>query len=110
MSLYTPVYTSSVNLDVAEALDYIRVTLENPIAAKNHYEELQKVVAELCDNPHIRPVVEDAYLAARQVRSILVKQYYLFYRIDEEAKAVILYRFIHSRRDWSPLVTKTVQG
>jgi toxin ParE1/3/4 len=109
MSLYTSIYTRSVNLDVAEALDYIRVTLENPIAARNHFNELQKVVGNLCDDPHIRPLVDDDYLASRQIRSILVKNYYLFYRINEETKEVTLYRFIHSRRDWVSLVTRTVQ-
>jgi plasmid stabilization system protein ParE len=100
--------SSFTDMEIAEAMSYITNELHNPQAAENHYQILENVFKTLADNPHIRPLVRDDYLADKGVRSILVKKYYLFYTINEGAEIVNLIRFIHSRRDWASIVAESV--
>jgi toxin ParE1/3/4 len=103
--MYNLNFSPAVNNDFTAVLDYIRNTLENPAAAENHYEALLHTLRRLEENPLIRPTVQDAYLAGLGYHSIHVKNYLLFYTIDDDAKKVNLVRFMHSTRDWIGLLS-----
>ena len=98
--MFELVFSEKINDDIISALNYIANILEAPKAAENHFEELKKKYEKLKENPYIRPLVRNKYLATKGIRFIKVKNYILIYKINEENKTVLLYRFIYCRRDW----------
>jgi len=107
--MFELVFSEKINNDIVSALNYIRNVLEAPKAAENHFEELKKKYEKLKENPYIRPLVQNKYLAAKGIRLIKVKNYILIYKINEENKTVLLYRFIYCRRDWIELLTSELK-
>ena len=98
--MFNLTFSEIVNSDIVSTLKYIREALEAPRAAEDHYEEVIRAYEKLQENPFRRPLVQNKYLASKGIRSINVKNYVLFYKINEDDNTVFLYRFLYSRRDW----------
>jgi addiction module RelE/StbE family toxin len=107
--MFELVFSEKINNDIISALYYIRNILEAPKAAENHFEELKKKYEKLKEKPYIRPLVKNKYLATKGIRFIKVKNYILIYKINEENKTVLLYRFIYCRRDWINILTNELK-
>ena len=97
-------FTDDVIKDISSARRYIRKKLESPMASKKLALELDETYSKLEENPYRRPLVQDKYLAMKGYRSINVKNYVLFYMINEEENIVSLVRFMHSQRDWATIL------
>ncbi|MCL2185820.1 MAG: type II toxin-antitoxin system RelE/ParE family toxin [Treponema sp.] len=93
-------FSDKVNNDIISVLKYISEVLEAPRAAEEHYNEIIETYNKLKENPFRRSFVQNKYLASKGVRSINVKNYILFYKINEEKNNVLLYRFLYNKRDW----------
>ena len=98
-------FSEKINVDIISTLDYIKNVLEAPKAAEEHFEELKEKYEQLKENPYKRPLVSNKYLASKGIRIIKVKNYILVYKINEEDKTVLLYRFLYCRRDWINLLS-----
>jgi plasmid stabilization system protein ParE len=99
------VFSRKANGDILSALRYMRDTLKAPHAAKSHASELERCFAALRENPYSAPLVRNEQLATKGIRFALVKNYLLFYSINEQDKTVLLYRFLYGRRDWMTLLS-----
>jgi plasmid stabilization system protein ParE len=86
--------------DVDSCYDYINDTLKNPTAAYNLISEIKGKLILICENPRIRPLVRDDYLANLGYRLLNIKNYLLFYIIGEDNKHIKIVRFLYGRRDW----------
>jgi mRNA-degrading endonuclease RelE of RelBE toxin-antitoxin system len=93
-------------LEAVSAIRYIRKNLANPMAAASLRSEIKRVQNLLKENPHRRPLVHDAYLAEKGIYSISVKNYLIFYNIDEDNQIVNLLHFMHSSEDWISRLSK----
>jgi len=98
--MFNLTFSEKINSDIVSTLKYISEVLEAPRTAENHYEELIKTYDKLQENPFRRPLVQNKYLATKGIRSINIKNYVLFYKINENYNTVFLYRFLYCRRDW----------
>jgi len=78
------------------------------MAARKHLEELRKKYIKLKENPFIRPLVQNKFLALNGIRFIKVKKYILIYKINEENNTVFLYRFMYGRMDWVNILTNDI--
>jgi plasmid stabilization system protein ParE len=107
--MFELLFSDKINNDIISVLNYIKNILEAPKAAENHFEELKKKYEKLKENPYIRPLVQNKYLATKGIRYIKVKKYMLIYRINEENDTVLLYRFIYCRRDWINILTNELK-
>ena len=56
------------------------------------------------ENPRIRSLVQDKYLASLGYRLINVKNYMIFYIIDEDEKYIKIIRFLYNKRNWMSLL------
>ena len=104
--MFTFTFSSKINGDIVSSIEYIKETLKAPMAAENHVKELKKVYEKLKENPYVRPLVHNKYLASQGIRFIKIKNYILIYYVKEENKEVFLYRFMYARRDWINILTK----
>ena len=86
--------------DVDLSYNYIKDNLEAPMAAENLIIEILEKLNKIKENPKIRPLVRDEYLASLGYRSIKVKNYVIFYIIGEGNNHVKVVRFLYNKRNW----------
>jgi plasmid stabilization system protein ParE len=103
--MYKLIFGKTFREDVKSSVNYIKQTLQAPMAAENHVVELKKAYEKLKKNPFIRPLVHNKYLASQGIRFMNVKNYMLIYYIEEEKQEVFIYRFMYARRDWINILT-----
>lgn len=80
-------------------LDYIEEYLSQfyPSTALKFFEQMEKQVAHLEENPYMYPAYEDNPF----FRKMVIDEYLLFYNVDDERSLIIIYLVIHSKRDIS---------
>ena len=98
--------TQRAEQDLKEALDYISDTLHNPAAALHLFDEATKQLQSLSDFPDRNPLVRDTFLAANGIRIHLIENYIAVYMVHEPTNAVIILRFLHSKRNWIAILKK----
>jgi plasmid stabilization system protein ParE len=100
--------TQSAEDDLSANLNYITDELQNPIAAEKLYNEFEIGKKSLEYMPYRFPLVRDEYLAQNGIRAMMVKNYQLFYIVNEPEQKVLIIRFLYGRRDWKSLLLSSV--
>jgi len=83
--------------DILNTVKYTADVLKASTAANNLLDEIEKT-------PNIYPLVPDEYLAQKGLRFTMIKNYIMFYTIDEDEKIVTVIRFLYGRRDWKNIL------
>ena len=107
--MFNLIFSEKINNDIVSTLKYISEVLEAPRTAEVHYDELVKTYDKLQENPFRRPLVQNEYLAVNEIRSINIKNYVLFYKINEDENSIFLYRFLYCKRDWINILSKDLE-
>lgn len=102
--MYTLQFTEPAEEDLLSTLRYISDVLKSPDAAKSLLKEIEEQTKILKTSPLCYALVLDDYLCSNGIRSFLVKNYLIFYVVDEEEKIVSIIRILYARRDWSYLL------
>ena len=90
--------------DILNTITYIADVLKAPAAANNLLDEIERHEAILENTPHIYPFVPDEYLTQKGLKFTMVKNYLMFYTINEDEKMVTVIRFLYGRRDWKNIL------
>ena len=98
------IISSLAKQDIRATAAYIRYELLEPTIAEKTTEAILDAIFTLEDMPARIGLVNDERLAVRQIRRLHVKNYSVFFRINEAIKTVEIVRVIYSRRDWSSLL------
>jgi toxin ParE1/3/4 len=102
--VYKVVVSSSAKNDMLEIGEYIAVELLAPNAAGNHLDAFETQIADLNYMPKRFALVFDERLAQMGIRSVDVKNYTLFYHVDDGTETVTIISVMYSRRDWMNLL------
>lgn len=86
--------------DLVDIVRYIASQLSAPISALNIIELLEEAMAGLSDMPQRCPLVADERLSQMGYRKLTIKNYVVFFSIDEKNKVVDVERILFGRRDW----------
>lgn len=86
--------------DLRDIVRYISAQLSAPMTALKMMDTLQEVITGLKVIPQKFPPVADERLAMLGYRKLLVKNYIVFFTIDEKSKVVDVERILYARRDW----------
>jgi plasmid stabilization system protein ParE len=86
------------------SVDYIRNTLQNPIAANNLKDVVKKTYKNIKGNPFLYPTVPNDYLFSLGYRFAIVNNYIIFYYVTE--KTINITRFLYGHRDWINILDK----
>ncbi len=92
--------------DLTEIALYIKDELKNPSAAYNTVEKIVEAAQKLETFPYSNNVFTPVRPLKREYRKILVKNYMLFYTVDETEKLVTVSRVIYARRNLSSQITE----
>ena len=96
--------TLEAECDVRQAVFYINNILYNPSATTRLLNKIAAAIESLRLNPYRYPLVNDDYLAQQKIRLFPVKNYHLFYTINEQNKTVSILRFVYKKRNWPKLL------
>ena len=90
--------------DLTAIGDYITKELHAPQAALDLMDEIDSQLIGLRQMPKRFALVSDERIARSDIRSIPVKNYLIFYVVDDATKTVNILRILYSRRDWAKLL------
>ena len=102
--MYEVQWTSLAKDDLVRAITYIADMLKAPLAAEKLLGDIEKETAVLAENPNLLPLSHDEYIAHRGIRHVKVKNYMLFYTVNEDARTITVIRMLYARRDWIQLL------
>lgn len=86
--------------DLKNIVRYISSQLSAPISALHMMDLLEKAMLSLSNIPHRCSFVTDKRLSQLGYRTLVVKNYVIFFSIDEKNKIVDIERILYQRRDW----------
>ena len=101
---YDLVITDPAESDMIDIGLYVAQTLGSPIASQNLLNELDNHILSLEVMPKRYPLVLNSRLARLGIRSIPVKNYLIFYTVDDDAQSVVIIRVLYGKRDWASLI------
>jgi len=101
---YSLTITDIAEEDILSTVRYITNVLKNSIAANVLLDEIERHEKIFETTPGIYPFVHDDYLARQGLKYVTIKNFLLFYTIDETKKIVNIIRFLYGRRDWINLL------
>lgn len=90
--------------DMVDAVSYITHKLKNPEAADRLANELIEMISRAALSPYINPIYTSNRKLKHEFRKIVVRNYLVFYWIDEENKLVTVSRIIYARRNLNYIV------
>lgn len=102
--MYKVEYLPIAMNDMIEIARYIGIKLANPDAAEKIADLMVSEADKLCELPHRFKVYTPIKPLKHEYRKLLVKNYIMFYRIDELQKTVTIARVIYSGRDYYKLL------
>lgn len=102
--MYNLEYLPVARQDMVDIVRYISRELNNPIAA----DQLAVELIEAGDSIPAMPYANPAYIPIRplkhEYRKLLVRNYIMFYWLDEEKKMVTVSRVVYAKRDYKKLL------
>ena len=99
MECYEIIVTPDAEADLIELKNYITDVLLARETAKNYIRTIRKEIETLSYMPAKYKPVDDEPWHTRGIRRFLVKNFYVYYRIDDERKRVFILNVIYGRRD-----------
>ncbi|MDR1051346.1 MAG: type II toxin-antitoxin system RelE/ParE family toxin [Deltaproteobacteria bacterium] len=100
MTKYRVDVSESAENDLRDIVNYIIMQLSAPLAAKTLLETLEKSLFGLEDMPYSHQLVRDERLSILGYRKLIVKNYVIFFIINEDDKVVDIVRILYGRRNW----------
>lgn len=97
--MYKLSYLPVTKLDIADAVNYISDKFFAPKAALDILDALDKSISRLEDFPYSCRVYQPVMPLEREYRIMTVKNYAVFYTVNEQEKLVEIYRVIYAKRD-----------
>jgi plasmid stabilization system protein ParE len=102
--MYLLNFTEIIHEDIDSSYKYIAEKLDAPGVAEKLIEEIIEKLNYIKETPYTRPLVQDNYLASLGIRSIKVKNYVIYYNVDEDEKRINVIRFFYNKRNWINLL------
>jgi len=97
--MYDVIYLPSAKQELDEIIDYISIELKAPEAALNFIDAVDDMAKRLTEMPYRHPIYHSQFRPNSEIRFVPVKNYNIFYKVDEEHKTVEVHRIIYQRRD-----------
>lgn len=107
MDSYEVIMTPDAAEDLTELRDYIAYTLLAPNTALSYIQVIRKEIAALSTMPARNKPVDDEPWHSRGIRKTIAKNFYIYYRIDDDAMRVYVLNVIYAKRDQLKALAQT---
>ena len=101
------VYTQAAREDLMNIYEYISQTLLAPDAARALSEQIMAGARSLCELPEREPLWKWEPWRSLGVRFLPVKNYLLFFTLDQATETVCVVRILYGGRDVNRQLEKT---
>ena len=98
--IYKVRITDAAIRDIEKAADYIDFILMNSEDAERLVDDTETTIHSLSVAPKAYPYVSDPVLASWSIRFEKIRNYILFFLVDDEQSTVYVVRFLHETQDW----------
>lgn len=99
MDSYRIIITPDAEYDLIELQNYITDVLLSREIAKRYIHTIRTEISSLSEMPARHKPVDNEPWHSRGIRKIMVNNFFVYYRIDEEQKKVFILNVIYARRD-----------
>ena len=96
--------TEKAAADLDATVGYIAGELDNPQAAADFLEKLQKAIDEARMFPESGAPVENEYLPSTGIRKKLIGNYILYYLPQMSAKTITVLRILYGKRNIDEII------
>ena len=96
---YDYVLTDIAESDIDEAFSYIAINLGNVVAASSLADAFMEQIENFCLHPRAGTPVENEFLKRDDVRYFLVKNYIVYYVVDDVSRKIVVLRFVYGKRN-----------
>ena len=104
MDVYEVYVTEPADNELRDIAKYISSQLNPPTTALNMLLTIKTAIAQLETMALAYPLVRDDRLAALEYRLLSVKNYIIFYIVNEKERTVDVDRILYGLRDWRNLL------
>lgn len=94
--------------DMINIVAYISKTLSNPMAAGQLAEEFIIEAENIRNFPYSMPVYNSPRSLKYEYRKLPIKNYIMFYRVDESKKLITVARVIYAKSDYRKKLEQTI--
>lgn len=102
--MYRLEYLPAARKDMIEIVRYISTILQRPDVADRLATELVDAVESVSAFPYAASAYHPIRPLKREYRKIPVKNYLIFFWVDEEKKLLTVARVVYARRDYDRLL------
>ena len=99
MDSYQVIMTQDAADDLVELRDYIAYSLYARDTALMYIKAIREEIGSLSVMPGRNALIADEPWRSRGIRRTIVKNFYIYYRINEKSKSVYVLNVIYARRD-----------
>jgi len=96
---YSYKFAPKAQNDLNEVLLYIEQELSNSKAAKDLADELFVKIDNIREFPLSGRVVDNEFFIDQTLRKFIVGKYIVFYKVNQEAKTIIIVRIVYGGRN-----------
>ncbi len=100
MAKYKIAVSEPAENDLRDIVRYISSQLSAPITALKMMDTIEEAIAGLSDIPKTYPLLSDDRLQTMGYHKLLVKNYIVFFPVDDNSNTVYVERILYARRDW----------
>lgn len=100
MKKYIVELSETANQDLNNIISYLRYTLSGDIIADKYKILFKQALIDLEDVAGSMPILSEELTGHKDIRKINVRNYIIFYIVDEEKSKAFVVRIGHAFMDW----------
>lgn len=100
MKKYIVELSETANQDLNNIISYLRDTLSGDIIADKYKILFKQALIDLEDIAESMPILSEELTGHKDIRKINVRNYIIFYIVDEEKSKAFVVRIGHAFMDW----------
>lgn len=100
MKKYIVELSETANQDLNNIISYLRYTLSGDIIADKYKILFKQALIDLEDVAGSMPILSEELTGHKDIRKINVRNYIIFYIVDEEQSKAFVVRIGHAFMDW----------
>jgi addiction module RelE/StbE family toxin len=101
LNKYTIVFTNKAKQDIKKIVNYVSINLMEPKVAKEYKELFIKEIESLCELPNRNAQTKGKVPKDLTRRKAFVKNYIVFYLVDDSNRNVIIERVLYGASNWT---------
>ena len=100
---YKVIRTDTADTGIRKIILYVAQNFGNDVALKK-LDAIEKRILELGDDPHIGTEPRYLVLKRQGYKVLILEKDLVFYKFDEENKAVVIYAVVDQRQDYLNII------